>query len=129
MILFGEDSLRKSIQEFTAHYHFERNHQGLGNRLIMPDSAHAGKHRRDPAARAARWDAQLLLSRRRVSNCVLISAMDMINRSAIVVRPAQPFLDWLHRVDSTSRHLTLDRPAAGANNLLAAGMRQQGTGA
>ena len=33
--------------------------------------------------------------------------MDMINRSALVVRPAQPFLDWLHRVDSTSRHLTL----------------------
>lgn len=23
-------------------YHFERNHQGLGNRLIMPDSAHMG---------------------------------------------------------------------------------------
>ena len=39
MILFGEDSLRKSIQEFTAHYHTERHHQGLGNRLIMPDSA------------------------------------------------------------------------------------------
>lgn len=26
------------------------------------------------------------------------------NRSAIVVRPAQPFLDWLHRFDSTSAH-------------------------
>lgn len=34
--------------------------------------------------------------------------MDTINRSAIVVRPAQPFLDWLHRVDPTSTHLTLD---------------------
>jgi hypothetical protein len=33
--------------------------------------------------------------------------MDTINRSAIVVRPAQPFLDWLHHVDSTSRDLTL----------------------
>jgi hypothetical protein len=32
----------------------------------------------------------------------------MINRSAIVVKPAQPFLDWLHRVDSTSAHLTLE---------------------
>ena len=42
MILFGEDALRKSVQEFTAHYHFERNHQGLGNRLILPDSAHVG---------------------------------------------------------------------------------------
>src|SRR4029453_8392752 len=42
MILFGEGALRKSIQEYTAHYHFERHHQGLGNRLIMPDLAHAG---------------------------------------------------------------------------------------
>ena len=37
MILFGEGSLRKAIQEFVAHYHSERNHQGLGNRLIIPD--------------------------------------------------------------------------------------------
>ena len=42
MILFGEDALRKSVQEFSAHYHIERNHQGLGNRLILPDSAHVG---------------------------------------------------------------------------------------
>lgn len=40
--LFGEHSLRKSVQEFTVHYHKERHHQGLGNRLIMPDSAHMG---------------------------------------------------------------------------------------
>ena len=36
MILFGEGSLRKVIREFVAHYHLERNHQGLGNRLITP---------------------------------------------------------------------------------------------
>jgi putative transposase len=29
MIFFGEDSLRTAIREFIAHYHFERNHQGL----------------------------------------------------------------------------------------------------
>jgi len=34
--------------------------------------------------------------------------MDTINRSAIVVRPAQPFLNWLHRVDPTSAHLRLE---------------------
>ena len=33
--------------------------------------------------------------------------METINRSAIVVMPAQPFLDWLHRVDPTSTELTL----------------------
>jgi hypothetical protein len=25
-------------------YHFERNHQGLGNRLIIPDESHDGNH-------------------------------------------------------------------------------------
>ena len=36
-IHFGEGSLRKGIQEFIAHYRLERNHQGLGNRLIIAD--------------------------------------------------------------------------------------------
>jgi hypothetical protein len=34
--------------------------------------------------------------------------MNTVNRSALVVKPAQPFLDWLRRVDPTSTHLTLD---------------------
>jgi transposase InsO family protein len=42
MILFGEGSLRKAIREFMAHYHRERNHQGLGNRLITPEKTHDG---------------------------------------------------------------------------------------
>jgi hypothetical protein len=37
LILFGERSLRTAIQNFIAHYHHERNHQGLGNRLIEPE--------------------------------------------------------------------------------------------
>jgi transposase InsO family protein len=37
MILFGEGSLRKTVREFVAHYHAERNHQGIGNILIVPD--------------------------------------------------------------------------------------------
>ncbi len=36
MIFFGEQSLRNAIREFVTHYHHERNHQGLGNRLIDP---------------------------------------------------------------------------------------------
>src|SRR5262245_5475225 len=39
MILFGEDALRNAVHEFVAHYHLERNHQGLGNRLIVPPTA------------------------------------------------------------------------------------------
>lgn len=33
--------------------------------------------------------------------------MRAVNRSAVVVVPKQPFLDWLHRVDFSSRELTL----------------------
>ena len=36
MIFFGEDSLRQAIHEFVIHYHRERNHQGLENRVITP---------------------------------------------------------------------------------------------
>jgi putative transposase len=36
MLFFGEDSLRGAIHEFVVHYHQERNHQGLENRLIIP---------------------------------------------------------------------------------------------
>jgi len=36
MIFFGESSLRKAIHQFLAHYHTERNHQGLGNRILEP---------------------------------------------------------------------------------------------
>ncbi len=34
MIFFGEQSLRKATREFAAHYHTERSHQALDNRLI-----------------------------------------------------------------------------------------------
>jgi len=34
MILFGERSLRRAVNEYMVHYHTERNHQGLGNRLL-----------------------------------------------------------------------------------------------
>jgi transposase InsO family protein len=42
LILFGESSLRTAVQNFVTHYHSERNHQGLSNRLIFPDAAAVG---------------------------------------------------------------------------------------
>ena len=39
MILFGEASLRRALREYVAHYQTERNHQGLGNRLLEPLAA------------------------------------------------------------------------------------------
>ena len=34
IIPLGEDHLRHAVKEYTQHYHVERNHQGLDNRLI-----------------------------------------------------------------------------------------------
>jgi hypothetical protein len=42
LILFGERRLLRALDEFVAHYHGERNHQGLGNELITPAAAAAG---------------------------------------------------------------------------------------
>jgi len=36
MIFFGRRSLERALEQFVAHYHGERNHQGLGNRIIDP---------------------------------------------------------------------------------------------
>ena len=36
MILFGETSLRRALRAYVIHYHSERNHQGVGNRLLEP---------------------------------------------------------------------------------------------
>ena len=34
IIPLGEQHLRQAVKEYTQHYHVERNHQGLNNRLI-----------------------------------------------------------------------------------------------
>ncbi|MCP4887392.1 MAG: transposase [Planctomycetaceae bacterium] len=36
LILFGETATRKAVRAFVIQYHTERNHQGLGNNLIVP---------------------------------------------------------------------------------------------
>lgn len=42
LVLFGESSLRTAIQNFVTHYHRERPHQGLANRLLQPEPSHVG---------------------------------------------------------------------------------------
>ncbi len=36
LVPLGEDHLRHAVSEYVAHYHGERNHQGVGNRLLIP---------------------------------------------------------------------------------------------
>jgi transposase InsO family protein len=45
LILFGEGSLRRTLNEYTAHYHSERNHQGKANVLLFPQPGAYGSDR------------------------------------------------------------------------------------
>jgi hypothetical protein len=36
LVMLGETQLRRTLVAFTEHYHGERNHQGLQDRLIVP---------------------------------------------------------------------------------------------
>ena len=45
LILFGEGSLRRTLNEYTAHYHSERNHQGKANVLLFPKPGAHGSER------------------------------------------------------------------------------------
>ena len=42
MVMLGERSLYYAIQQYLAHYHAERNHQGLDNQLIMREAGIGG---------------------------------------------------------------------------------------
>jgi putative transposase len=39
MLMLGERSLYSASRHYSVHYHTERNHQGLGNKLITPEAA------------------------------------------------------------------------------------------
>jgi hypothetical protein len=45
LIPLGERQLRRAIDAYAAHYHLERPHQGLGNRMIAgpPPGPHSGR--------------------------------------------------------------------------------------
>jgi transposase InsO family protein len=45
MIFIGQASLRRAVAEYMEHYHSERNHQGLENRLIHARTAVAANDR------------------------------------------------------------------------------------
>jgi hypothetical protein len=46
MVFFSENSLRYAIGEFAERHHRERNHQGLGNRIIRPEFVPQPQHGR-----------------------------------------------------------------------------------
>ena len=45
LILFRERPLSRALAEFSAQYHPERNHQGKGNQLLLPEPGHIPQQR------------------------------------------------------------------------------------
>ena len=66
MVLIGESSLRRTTSHFVLHYHAERNHQGLGNRLSDRNSQ-SSRRKGLSMPHAAGRTTPLLLPRSRVT--------------------------------------------------------------
>jgi putative transposase len=62
-VLFGEDSPRRVIGDYMAHYHDERNHQGIENVIPYPDGRLG--QRDGPVGKAARLGGLLNFFHRR----------------------------------------------------------------
>ena len=62
LIFLGEHMLHRALREFVAHYHAERNHQGVGNQLLQPDR---GPTPDGPIARRERLGGMLSFYHRR----------------------------------------------------------------
>ena len=61
MIFFGQASLQHAIGQFIAHYHGERNHQGLENRLLKP--IRIVKHSEAPVRRRQRLGGATIIEK------------------------------------------------------------------
>jgi transposase InsO family protein len=71
-VLFGENSLRHVIREYLAHYHAERNHQGIENVIPFPDRRLEAREGTIP--KAERLGGLLNFYHRRSANCIAITA-------------------------------------------------------
>ena len=64
-VLFGESSLQHVIREYLAHYHAERNHQGIDNVIPFPDLRLFQQH--GPVLKAERLGGLLNFYHRRAA--------------------------------------------------------------
>ena len=46
LILFGERSLQRALQQYVVHYHEERNHQGKENLILFPLETEGARNRK-----------------------------------------------------------------------------------
>src|SRR5437879_695979 len=76
-VLFGESALQHVIREYLAHYHAERNHQGIDNAIPFPDLRLEAREGTIVKAERFGWAAKLLPPSSRLTK----------RKNGVVVRP------------------------------------------
>jgi len=100
LIPIGEQHPKHAIDEYIAHYHQERNHQGMDNQLI------------EPCAQDTLVSAGTIRCRERVGG-MLRSIMQAEGQNengcaepmALIVRPKHPYTDWADSFDDGGPNL------------------------
>jgi hypothetical protein len=67
LVPLGESHLRRAVSEYVAHYHGERNHQGVGNRLLTPEQSTRSANSNAPVERRERLGGLLNFYYRRAA--------------------------------------------------------------
>jgi Integrase core domain len=81
VILFGERSLRRALNEYVEHYHAERNHQGKGNVLLFPRDTDT-RPEQQPVPCRERLGDRMKVSRGLMSFAILSTTFSMLSRVA-----------------------------------------------
>src|SRR3954447_12112977 len=79
----GERSLRRALNQYIAHFHRERNHQGKGNVLLFPEPTHSAS----PGSRGVQetfGGSASLLSPRRMSSLTVRGGLDAEWRKLLI---------------------------------------------
>ncbi len=69
VILLGERSLRRALNECVEHYHAERNHQGKGNVILFPDDTDIRSETRDRTPKGSMPELRFCALRSRDRGC------------------------------------------------------------
>ncbi len=68
LVRLGESHLRRALSEYVAHHHGERNHQGVGHRLLItPDQPMRSANSNAPVERRERLGGLLNFYYRRAA--------------------------------------------------------------
>lgn len=100
IIPLGERHLRRTVAEYLEHFHAERNHQGLGNAIPVPNSASANPSGAAPSCAADDSVDCCLTTIERLRN-LAGCPLEHYEVRRPRLRGVRPFLPWPRRPGRT----------------------------